>query len=41
VAGKEMVNRFIDWIEQLEYGTDLFTQANFRPPAPKEQWIDT
>ncbi|MGB1109910.1 MAG: MBL fold metallo-hydrolase [Gammaproteobacteria bacterium] len=30
--GKEMVNRFLDWISQLECGVDLMTQANYRVP---------
>ena len=28
--GKEMVNRFLDWFEELECGIDLITQDNFR-----------
>ncbi|NNM82363.1 MAG: FprA family A-type flavoprotein [Burkholderiales bacterium] len=30
--GKEMVNRFIDWIETLECGTDLVTEADYQVP---------
>jgi flavorubredoxin len=30
--GKEMVNKFIDWVEQLECGLDLFTQNNYQIP---------
>ena len=30
--GKEMVNRFIDWIEQLECGVDVMTQDMYRLP---------
>lgn len=37
--GSEMVGRFIDWIEQLECGTDLFTQDNYKLPARKDVWI--
>ena len=32
-VGKENVNKFIDWIEGLECGVDLFTQNNYRLPA--------
>lgn len=31
--GKEMVNRFLDWISTLECGIDNLTQANFRAPS--------
>lgn len=31
--GKAMVNRFLDWLEQLECGVDLMTQGNYRVPA--------
>ncbi len=31
--GKEMVNQFLDWIENLECGMDLLTQNAFRCPA--------
>ncbi|HJV07495.1 MAG TPA: MBL fold metallo-hydrolase [Chromobacteriaceae bacterium] len=27
--GKEMVNRFLNWLEQLECGTDLISEADF------------
>lgn len=27
--GKEMINRFLDWFETLECGTDLLTEADF------------
>jgi len=30
--GKAMVNRFLDWFENLECGTDLLTEADFRIP---------
>lgn len=30
--GKEMVNRFISWIENLECGVDLMTQDHYRVP---------
>lgn len=30
--GKEMVNRFIDWIENLECGTDLISEKDFQLP---------
>ncbi|MDD5296866.1 MAG: MBL fold metallo-hydrolase [Rhodocyclaceae bacterium] len=30
--GKEMVNRFIGWIENLECGVDLMTQDHYRLP---------
>jgi flavorubredoxin len=30
--GKEMIGRFLDWIEELECGTDLLTEADFRIP---------
>ena len=28
--GKDMVNRFLDWFEELECGIDLITQDDFR-----------
>jgi flavorubredoxin len=31
--GKEAINAFLDWIEQLQCGIDLFTQDNYRIPA--------
>jgi len=31
-VGKEMVGRFIDWVERLECGVDLMTQANYQVP---------
>jgi flavorubredoxin len=31
-VGKPMVARFIDWVEQLECGVDLMTQAQYRVP---------
>ncbi len=31
-VGKEMVDRFITWVENLECGVDLFTQQNYRIP---------
>jgi flavorubredoxin len=33
-AGREAVNAFLDWIENLECGIDLFTQDNYRFPPP-------
>ena len=30
--GKAMVNRFLDWIENLQCGVDLMTQENYRAP---------
>jgi len=30
--GKAMVNRFLDWMEQLECGTDLVSEADYRLP---------
>lgn len=32
-VGKENVKKFIDWIEALECGVDLFTQNSYRLPA--------
>ncbi|MBI4755315.1 MAG: FprA family A-type flavoprotein [Betaproteobacteria bacterium] len=33
-VGKDMVNRFIDWVEQLQCGVDLMTENHYRlPPA--------
>ena len=31
-VGKDAVNKFIDWIEQLECGVDLMTQDSYRLP---------
>ena len=31
-AGKAMVKRFIDWVEQLECGVDRLTQADYVAP---------
>lgn len=31
-VGKQMVGRFIDWIENLECGVDLMTEQNYRAP---------
>jgi flavorubredoxin len=31
-VGKAMVNRFIDWIENLQCGVDLMTQDHYRLP---------
>jgi len=36
--GKEMVNRFIDWIEGLECGVDLMSQDDFRLPRRSDTW---
>lgn len=30
--GPEMINRFLDWISELECGIDLLTQANYKAP---------
>jgi flavorubredoxin len=30
--GKEMVNKFLDWLEALECGTDLMTEADYQVP---------
>jgi flavorubredoxin len=30
--GKPMVKRFLDWVENLQCGVDLMTQANYRVP---------
>jgi flavorubredoxin len=30
--GKPMVNQFISWVENLECGMDLMTQANYKIP---------
>ncbi len=30
--GKAMVNRFLDWIENLQCGVDIMTQENYRVP---------
>ena len=30
--GKEMINKFIDWFENLECGVDLLTQQNYVLP---------
>jgi flavorubredoxin len=37
--GKETVNHFIDWVEDLECGIDLMTQDNFRLPKHKDDWV--
>ena len=29
---KESINRFLDWISDLDCGIDLLTQANYRCP---------
>jgi flavorubredoxin len=31
--GKVAINAFLDWIEKLECGIDLFTQDNYRIPT--------
>ena len=31
-AGKEMINKFLDWISDLECGIDLLSQHNYRCP---------
>ncbi len=30
--GKEMVNKFIDWVEKTECGVDLLMQSNYAVP---------
>jgi flavorubredoxin len=32
--GQEAINAFLDWIENLDCGIDLFTQDNYRFPPP-------
>ena len=32
-VGKAMVNRFLDWVEQMECGIDLMSQDNYRIPG--------
>ena len=36
--GKEMVNNFIDWIENLQCGVDLMTQGNYSLPKRSDNW---
>jgi flavorubredoxin len=31
--GKEMVERFINWVENLQVGVDLITQEKYRIPV--------
>jgi flavorubredoxin len=31
--GKEMVERFINWIENIQVGVDLITQDRYRVPV--------
>jgi Uncharacterized flavoproteins len=31
--GKEMVERFVNWIENLQVGVDLLTQEKYRVPV--------
>jgi len=31
--GKEMVERFINWVENLQLGVDLLTQEKYRIPV--------
>jgi flavorubredoxin len=31
--GKEMVERFINWVENLQVGMDLLTQEKYRIPV--------
>jgi flavorubredoxin len=35
--GREMVGRFLDWIENLDCGVDLFTQDNYRVPRMRRK----
>ena len=34
--GKDMVNRFIEWVENLEVGVDLLTQDMYRVPTEQK-----
>lgn len=36
-VGTEAINAFLDWVEDLECGVDLFTQDNYRFPPPEMQ----
>jgi flavorubredoxin len=36
--GKEIVERFVDWIENLECGVDLMTQDNYRVHKRADSW---
>ena len=36
--GKDMVNQFIDWIENLDCGIDLMTQENYRVQKRADAW---
>ena len=36
--GKDMVNQFIDWIENLDCGIDLMTQDNYRVQKRADAW---
>jgi flavorubredoxin len=39
--GKRMVNRFLDWVEQIPCGVDLMTQDNYRiPPQYQFQFME-
>ena len=35
--GKDMVERFLAWVEDLECGVDLMTQENYRVPKHHRQ----
>ena len=35
--GKEIVSQFLDWVENLECGIDLFTQENYRVPKARRK----
>ena len=37
--GKEMINQFIDWVENLQCGVDLMTQDDFQLPRRKDAWV--
>jgi flavorubredoxin len=32
-VGRRAVSEFLDWLERLECGVDLFTQDSYRVPA--------
>jgi len=36
--GREMVDNFIDWIENLECGVDLMTQDDYRVLKRADSW---
>ncbi len=36
--GKEMIDEFLNWLEELECGIDLMTQDNYRLPKRPSEW---